>query len=194
MSNINMRRQHLKLALPFPPSINAIYAPTRKGIMLTKRARDYHDLFKKTLEKQVEIETCRGFLEAKIWVCPPDRRKRDCDNILKILFDAMQKCEVYENDSQIKKVEVIMDHWPFPDGAVIIELIEIPFHDYENKDNSELLIKLQETRTKLGIPNKKDIPRPPPEKNPFMNLSDEDKVFWKEVEDNNKSIKKKRKT
>lgn len=174
-----MRRTHMNLALPFPPSINSIYIPIGRGRqILSKKAVEYHQLFEKLLNEQGHPGKSSGFLEARVWICPPDRRARDCDNILKILFDAMQKCGIYENDSQIKRVDLVMDYWPFPDGAVVVKLDEIPFHDYESKTNSALLTRLQEARTALGLSNKKDIPRPKPPKNPMLSLTQEEQEFW----------------
>lgn len=174
-----MKKTHMRLALPFPPSINSIYIPIGRGRqILSKKAVEYHALFEKLLNAQGHPGTCSGFLEAKVWICPPDRRSRDCDNILKILFDAMQKCGVYENDSQIKHVDLTMDYWPFPDGAVVVELEEIPLHDYESKSNSALLEALQKARTSIGLQNKKDIPRPKPPKNPGLAITDHERDFW----------------
>lgn len=177
-----MKRNHLYLALPFPPSVNAMYIPIGRGRqILSKRAVEYLDLFKRLLDEQGHPGTCPGFLEARIWICPPDRRRRDVDNILKALFDAMEAAEVYENDSQIKRVEVVMDHWPFPDGAVVVRLDEVPFHNYEDRHNAHLLTRLQNARSALGIPNKKDIPRPPPPENPWIAMTDEERKAWKQI-------------
>ena len=38
---------------------------------------------------------------------PPDRRKRDLDNILKSLLDALQHARVYPDDSQIDRLTII---------------------------------------------------------------------------------------
>ncbi len=36
-----------------------------------------------------------------IWVSPPDKRKRDLDNLVKATQDALQEAGCYENDCQI---------------------------------------------------------------------------------------------
>lgn len=42
-----------------------------------------------------------GDLMVEIIVYPPDRRKRDIDNIKKALFDALQYAGLYEDDYKI---------------------------------------------------------------------------------------------
>ena len=40
----------------------------------------------------------------EVYLYPPDKRKRDVDNVLKPLLDALEHAGVYENDSQIDKL------------------------------------------------------------------------------------------
>ena len=42
----------------------------------------------------------------EIALYPPDRRKRDIDNVLKPTLDALQKAGVYKDDSQIVRLNV----------------------------------------------------------------------------------------
>jgi crossover junction endodeoxyribonuclease RusA len=42
----------------------------------------------------------------EVYLYPPDKRKRDVDNVLKPLLDALEHANVYENDSQIDKLYV----------------------------------------------------------------------------------------
>jgi len=156
---------HMHLALPYPPSLNSLYVPYRGRMIISKEARKYHTDFQRVLDQLGHPGTCKGLLEADIWVCPPDRRGRDIDNVLKALFDAMQKAGVYENDYQIKAItSLVMDHWPYPDGAVIVKLTEIDQHDYERRGNGKLLDELRAAKVLLGIPVKPEIPRPEPVK------------------------------
>lgn len=157
------RKVHMHLALPYPPSLNSLYVPYRGRMIISKEARRYHRTFQEVLRELGHPGCADGFLEADIWVCPPDRRGRDIDNVLKCLFDAMQKAGVYENDYQIKAVtSLVMDYWPYPDGAVIVKLTTIPRHDYEREGNGDLLDALRAAKIALGLPVKAEIPRPPP--------------------------------
>ena len=52
--------------------------------------------------------TRRGRLGARVDVYPPDRRKRDLDNVLKAIFDALTHAGVYVDDSQIRYIRAEM--------------------------------------------------------------------------------------
>ena len=41
-------------------------------------------------------------------VFPPDNRRRDLDNVLKAIFDALGDAGIYEDDSQIKHLDATM--------------------------------------------------------------------------------------
>ena len=45
-------------------------------------------------------------ISLQIWVYPPDRRKRDISNIIKIIEDSLQDAGVYDDDFQISLLVV----------------------------------------------------------------------------------------
>ena len=47
----------------------------------------------------------QGPLRCCLYFVPPDRRRRDLDNLYKCLFDALGHAGVYEDDSQIDMQE-----------------------------------------------------------------------------------------
>ena len=49
-----------------------------------------------------------GMLAVKVRAYPPDRRKRDIDNIQKPLLDALEKGKAFYNDCQIKHLTTVM--------------------------------------------------------------------------------------
>ena len=57
---------------------------------------------------------------------PPDRRKRDMDNIFKCLFDSLEHGRLLENDNQIKKLEVEMFDLPEDELLGLVELYIAP--------------------------------------------------------------------
>lgn len=94
------------LTLPMPPSVNRYYRNVRGRTLISADGRRYRSLVIATvmaehLQKRFECQ-----LEVTIWVTPPDRRRRDIDNLLKALLDSLQHAGVFVDDSQIKKLTV----------------------------------------------------------------------------------------
>ena len=56
---------------------------------------------------------------------PPDRRRRDLDNILKALMDSLQYANVYQDDTQVDIIHVTRGK-VVPGGKVNIHMIELP--------------------------------------------------------------------
>lgn len=56
---------------------------------------------------------------------PPDRRRRDLDNLQKPVLDVLQHAGVYEDDSQIdllitRRREVV------PEGRLLVDVVDLP--------------------------------------------------------------------
>lgn len=93
----------MRLILPYPPSINQYYRVLPKGrVLISKRGRLYRssviDLIKRRYPYVIES---RDRLDVRIELQPPDRRRRDLDNVLKPLLDSMTYAHVWADDSQI---------------------------------------------------------------------------------------------
>lgn len=95
--------------LPWPPSVNHYWieraVPSGKGYYrIMKSVGPKGKKFREDVEEIVgDVEPMRGnSVSVHIDAYPPDRRKRDIDNIFKATLDAMEHAGVYENDNQIK--------------------------------------------------------------------------------------------
>ncbi len=72
---------------------------------MSREGRDY----KKTVCYSVLISTKKTFKDSDrlgihIKAYPPDRRKRDLDNICKLVFDSLQTAGVFKNDEQFDSI------------------------------------------------------------------------------------------
>lgn len=96
------------LTLPWPPTINHYYAPGQRPgtYYMTAAARAYRIEVSTRVGAQRMRQGLTGRLRLCIVACPPDRRARDLDNLLKAVQDALQHAGVYRSDSQIDRLEV----------------------------------------------------------------------------------------
>lgn len=91
----------MEIELPWPPSTNTYWRNVNGKVLISKAGRRYR--------RDVAL-LARGRMEGRLSVTieafPPDKRKRDLDNILKALLDSLEKAGVYEDDSQIDHLAV----------------------------------------------------------------------------------------
>ncbi len=95
----------ITLRLPWPPSVNNCYVNVGKRRVLSKRGRQYPKDVEAVCVQQ-EVGHVTGDLRVTIWTYPKDKRRHDSDNLLKMIFDSLQKCGLYADDSQIKEFTV----------------------------------------------------------------------------------------
>jgi crossover junction endodeoxyribonuclease RusA len=99
----------LKFELPYPPSINHYYLRTSSGVMIGAKGRKYRHDVALLLSKYRDFYSDKR-LHVVIDAYPPDKRKRDIDNILKCSIDSMQHARLFYDDNQIDKLTVIRRH------------------------------------------------------------------------------------
>lgn len=89
--------------LPFPPSVNAMYANVpRVGRVKTKAYRAWFKL----AATQIRLQRGRlipGPVEIAIRITRPDNRRRDIDNLSKAVLDLMVAMAIIEDDSRVVK-------------------------------------------------------------------------------------------
>ncbi len=70
------------------------------------------------------VRPMAGRLCVRVSVCPPDRRRRDLDNVGKALLDALEHGGAYRDDSQIDRL--IFERGPVtPGGRALVEITEM---------------------------------------------------------------------
>ena len=114
----------IKLTLPYPPTINHYYGNLKQG---GKYIKPKGKIFRQSVWAQVLPLKHRVFIKpvsVDVQIFPPDRRKRDIDNINKALLDALEHAQIYANDNQIIKLSLVKH--PF-DGAgrVVVTVNEL---------------------------------------------------------------------
>lgn len=109
----------MEFDLPWPPSVNRYYRHVGPRVLISREGRKYRMMVVSRLGGSPKLA---GKLKLSGDFYPPDARRRDLDNLLKCLFDALVHAGVMEDDSQIKRIEVEMQD-PVPTGGLVhIEL------------------------------------------------------------------------
>lgn len=98
----------IRLVLPFPPSVNTYWRSVPgRGVLISKKGRQYREEVKGAVSLQYDRSPMlEGRLSVDISVNPPDRRRRDLDNMLKASLDAMQYAGMYLDDEQIDDLRI----------------------------------------------------------------------------------------
>ena len=95
----------VELFLPYPPSVNHYWRHTRGNTFISEEGRRYRDHVT-ALCIVAKAPWVKGRVSVEVDVYPPDRRRRDLDNILKSLLDSIVHAQVITDDELIDRLVV----------------------------------------------------------------------------------------
>jgi crossover junction endodeoxyribonuclease RusA len=139
----------IELRLPYPPSVNQYYRKFRNTMVISERGRRFLKEVKATVGA-VKMEL--GRLLVEIDVHPPDRRKRDIDNVCKATLDALTKAGVYQDDSQID-VLVVIRRGVVPDGCLEVKVKQVKQIENQQRKTSKVSKDTNLRRARSGKVN-----------------------------------------
>ena len=100
------KHRMLELTLPWPPTVNSYYRNIAGKTLISAKGRDY----RKVVADQVLIQRGSLQLQSRLAVSivahVPDKRRRDLDNLLKSVLDALTHAGVWLDDSQIDSLAI----------------------------------------------------------------------------------------
>jgi len=109
------------LTLPWPPTFNTYWRFVKGRVLISKKGRQY----RKAVQDEALVQGFPRLGDARLRVAvlayPPDRRRRDLDNLPKGLLDALGHAGVYDDDSQIDDLR-IKRGLPIKGGLVDLEI------------------------------------------------------------------------
>lgn len=95
----------IDIQLPWPPSVNHYLRYFKGSVRLNKDTRDYKREVRQ-LSYTWRPRSIAGRLSVDIRAYPPDRRKRDLDNLLKVTLDSLEGVGLFYDDSHIDCLKI----------------------------------------------------------------------------------------
>lgn len=112
----------MRIVLPWPPSINHYWRNYRGRMVISQDGRLYRQTVAyRILEQGIPRDNLNCRLQVSIDAYPPDKRRRDLDNIQKALLDAIVAADVIEDDSLIDALSILR-HDAEGEGKVIVRI------------------------------------------------------------------------
>lgn len=110
----------IEVELPYPPSVNHYWRRVGPRTLISRGGRAFREAVCSILAAR-GVRPLLGWLDVRIDLFPPDRRRRDLDNSLKSLLDAMQHAGMYEDDNQIARLTA-QRREPRPGGLAVVRV------------------------------------------------------------------------
>ncbi len=112
----------ITLDLPWPPSCNANWERTARGMKRSDESNAYRTSVL-AIVQQADIKTILGRVALTIRAFPPDARRHDLDNLCKVVNDSLQAARVFKDDEQIDDLRIMRRSIETP-GRLLIEIEE----------------------------------------------------------------------
>ena len=121
-----MRKSVVLLRLPYPPSVNHYWRRVGPRTLISRQGRAFRkDICALLGGGGSRKPPAGGRIALAMDAFPPDRRRRDLDNIAKSVLDALEHAGVYEDDSQIDLL-LTRRREPVKGGRLEVRIDELP--------------------------------------------------------------------
>ena len=114
---------NFSVELPWPPSANTYWRRRGSCYFISKKGQDYRDFVVKKLYLYSGMFNIDSRIRLMIDAFPPDKRRRDLDNLFKSVLDSLQASGVFPDDCQIDELSI--KRMPKYEGKIIVNMEKI---------------------------------------------------------------------
>lgn len=111
----------MTLTLPWPPTTNHLHTVVRGRKILSAKGREYRGAVLAACLEQSAPRLGQARVRVSVIAYPPDRRRRDLDNLHKGILDALTFACIFDDDSQIDELSIIRAY-PEAPGRVLVTI------------------------------------------------------------------------
>lgn len=123
----------IELTLPWPPSVNNYWRMWRNRMVISTDGRKYRKAVWEQVIQQALGKKVRNRAVVTIQAFRPDQRRRDLDNLLKAVLDALTAAEVWDDDSQVTDLRI---YWAPDIGGYLKVSIDDTGESDDRRDQS----------------------------------------------------------
>ncbi|HGN9484769.1 TPA: RusA family crossover junction endodeoxyribonuclease [Proteus mirabilis] len=100
----------LMLTLPFPPSVNSYWRNIKGRTLISEKGRKFRINTIASVYEQLKRKpkAIKENVSVLVRLYPPTKQRRDIDNFLKASFDALTHAGIWEDDQQVKHMDVML--------------------------------------------------------------------------------------
>ncbi|EPB8530815.1 RusA family crossover junction endodeoxyribonuclease [Escherichia coli] len=113
-----------EFVLPYPPTVNTYWRRRGSTYFISEKGKRYRRAVALIVRQQRLQLHLSGRLAIKIIAEPPDKRRRDLDNILKAPLDALTHAGLLIDDEQFEEINIVRGQ-VVPGGRLGMKIYEI---------------------------------------------------------------------